>query len=304
MVMTLRNPPPGDSQFDLFVPYLSDIPLRDQRETMERPFFSLSKRRRLKPIDYTSPDGSTWVKVFPHQDFGMATIWDADILIWAASKISDHMRQRKNDPPPRTLQFMPYQLLQAIRRDVGGDQYKRLRDALDRLKTSMIKTNIRAKGRSKQASFSWLDQWTDDVDADGHSRGMSLTLSDWLYEGMIKDGGVLSIHPNYFLLTGAMERWLYRVARKHAGQQAHGWTCTLDVLYQKSGCEDRMTKFRATMLKVCTADSLPEYHLEWVAKTETGCPAIFMIRRDRLDSDHPAFQFPSKKDKRRPIYPA
>ena len=24
---------------------------------MERPFFSLSKRKRLKPIDYRSPDG-------------------------------------------------------------------------------------------------------------------------------------------------------------------------------------------------------------------------------------------------------
>jgi len=26
-------------QFDLFIPYVADVPLRDQRETMERPFF-------------------------------------------------------------------------------------------------------------------------------------------------------------------------------------------------------------------------------------------------------------------------
>ena len=42
------------AQFDLFVPYISDLPLRDQRETMERPFFSLAKRKRLKSIEYTS----------------------------------------------------------------------------------------------------------------------------------------------------------------------------------------------------------------------------------------------------------
>ena len=72
--MALKEPPKGDSQFDLFVPYLTDLPLRDQRETMERPFFSLAKRKRMKPIDYQSPDGSVWVKVQPHQDFGMATI--------------------------------------------------------------------------------------------------------------------------------------------------------------------------------------------------------------------------------------
>ena len=35
-----------DRQFDLFVTYLTDLPLRDQRDIMERPFFSLGKRKR------------------------------------------------------------------------------------------------------------------------------------------------------------------------------------------------------------------------------------------------------------------
>ncbi len=38
-------------EFDLFVPRMSSLPLKDQREVMERPFFSLSKRKRLKPIE-------------------------------------------------------------------------------------------------------------------------------------------------------------------------------------------------------------------------------------------------------------
>ena len=299
--MTLREPPHADAQFDLFVPYLTDLALRDQRETMERPFFSLSKRKRLKPIDYKSPDGSVWVKVQPHQDFGMATIWDADILIWAVSQVAEHMRQRKNEQPPRTISFMPYQLLQAIRRDVGGDQYKRLREGMDRLTHTAIKTNLRGKGRSKDASFHWLDKWTDDVDeATGHSRGMTITLSDWLYEGIVKDGGILSIHPDYFLLTGALARWLYRVARKHAGHQAMGWTCTANVLYEKSGCEDRPAKFRAAVKEICANDQLPEYHVEWIDRTESGEPAVHMIERAKLDPSHPAFKFPIKKDKRRP----
>ena len=37
-----------DAQFDFFVPYVADLPMRDQRETMERPFFSLAKRKRQK----------------------------------------------------------------------------------------------------------------------------------------------------------------------------------------------------------------------------------------------------------------
>ena len=39
-------------QFELFLPYLADLPLRDQREMMERPFFSLAKSKRVNPIDF------------------------------------------------------------------------------------------------------------------------------------------------------------------------------------------------------------------------------------------------------------
>jgi len=55
-----RDPNPT---FDLFIPLVNDLPLKDQREVMERPFFSLQKRKRLKPIEYRSPDGEAWVKV-------------------------------------------------------------------------------------------------------------------------------------------------------------------------------------------------------------------------------------------------
>jgi len=48
---------------------------------MERAFFSLAKRKHLKPIEYVSPNGEVFVNVFPNAEFGMATIWDADIPI-------------------------------------------------------------------------------------------------------------------------------------------------------------------------------------------------------------------------------
>src|SRR3546814_19794015 len=51
-----RDPSP---EFDLFIPLMGDLPLKDQRETMERPFFSLQQRKRVKPIEYNSPDGET-----------------------------------------------------------------------------------------------------------------------------------------------------------------------------------------------------------------------------------------------------
>ena len=64
--MPRRSPPKGDEQLDLFVAVFTDIPIRDQRDMMERPFFSLSKTPRLKPIEYRV--GDTWVEVSPEPE--------------------------------------------------------------------------------------------------------------------------------------------------------------------------------------------------------------------------------------------
>ena len=94
--MTRADRQSVSEQFDLFLPYLADMPLRDQREMMERPFFSLAKSKRVKPIDYKSPDGKLWVHVSGNPDYGMATIWDADILIYCASVLADMARRGLN----------------------------------------------------------------------------------------------------------------------------------------------------------------------------------------------------------------
>src|SRR6266852_8826762 len=70
---------------DPFVAIGGDASPRDQRDLMERPFFSLSKSPRIKPILYRANDVE--VQVFGMPEHGMATIWDADVLIWAASQI-------------------------------------------------------------------------------------------------------------------------------------------------------------------------------------------------------------------------
>ena len=267
-----------DPQLDLFVPYVADLGIRDQRETMERPFFSLGKRKRLKPIEYSSPDGGTFVTVLPHQEFGMATIWDADVLIWAASTLNDLKRRGVNDLP-RTLSFQPYDLLRGIGRQTGGNRYAALRQSLGRLQTTTITTNIRAGKGRKSRQFSWIDAWSDLTDEDGMtSRGMTITLSDWFYEGVVMDGGVLSIDFDYFAITGGRERWLYRVARKHAGGAgANGFAIALPTLFEKAGAEGTYRRFKHEMAKIAKANELPGYDLSLNKEGEQPC--IVMRRR-------------------------
>lgn len=294
-----------EEQFDLFVPFVTDLPLRDQRETMERPFFSLAKRKRLKPIDYTSPDGSTFVKVQPHADFGMATIWDADILIWAASVITEMKNRRENDIS-RKLMFQPYDLLRAIGRDTGGREYQRLREALSRLQSTVVVTNIRAKGRRRERQFGWIEGWTDVVDEESNaSKGMTITVSEWFHEGVIMDGGVLAIDPKYFEITGGRERWLYRVARKHAGgADGVGFAVSVKTLFDKSGAEGSYRRFKFEMERIVERNGLPEFFLAWEVDPKTKEPRVRMTRRSELDMTHPGYEIPryrsKRKDRQRP----
>lgn len=271
-----------DSQFDLFFPYMADLPLRDQREVMERPFFSLAKSKRLKPIDYKSPDGKVWVHVSANPNYGMATIWDADVLIYCASAVSDMRRRGVNDVP-QTLHLMPYDMLRAIGRPTTGRAYELLGQALDRLQSTTVKTNIRADNR-REATFSWIDSWSQLVDErTERSRGMSVTLARWFYEGLMMEGGVLSIDRRYFDITGGRERWLYKVARKHAGGAGpEGFAISMPTLFDKSGAESVYRRFKFEIGSIVQRNQLPSYHLALEAAAKSGEPLVRMVRRDRL----------------------
>ncbi len=287
-VMPKRAPPRKDFQPDLFAANYADIPVRDQRDTMERPFFSLAKKRRLAAIHYEV--GDVWVEVTANPNFGMATIWDADILIWAATQVTEALD--RGQQPSRTIRFQPYSLLKAIRRPVGGDHYRRLREALDRLTHTAVRTNIRGEGKKKTASFHWLEGWTEVTDeTTGQTRGMTITLPDWLYRGIVTKGGVLTIHEDYFLLTGGIERWLYRVARKHAGVQQLGWQFTMRQLYEKSGSAARFSDFAIDVRRAVETNELPEYSL-YVHRNSEGEEVVSFQRRSLLGASHPDFEPP------------
>lgn len=292
--MPRRRPTRSDLQADLFAASFSDVPIRDQREVMERPFFSLAKRPRLTPIEYRV--GDVWVDVSANPKFGMATIWDADILIWASTQITEALDRGLS--PSRSIQFHPYNLLTSIRRSAGGADYARLRAALERLTHTAVRTNIRGEGRKKFASFHWIESWTETTDEKtGDPMGMTITLPEWLYQGIVRRGGVLTIHEDYFLLTGGIERWLYRIARKHAGKQEHGWSFTMRQLYTKSGSTARYSDFAGDIRRLVQANSLPEYRAD-IYRNEHGEEFVRFTPRAALPlmhDDHEMPRFPGRR---------
>ena len=271
-------------QFEMFftLPDFSDISLRDYQETMQRPFFSLSKRKRIKPIEYTSPDKSVSVHVSPNPAYGMATIWDADIMIYLASHLNELRERGANDLSP-VIRLQPGDLLKRICWGTSGRAYERLVSALVRLQATTIKTNIRASAKSRETTFSWIDSYTHLVDErTQRSLGMEITLSKWFFDGVMDKRNVLSISPLYFEITSGLGKWLYRASRKHAGGNgAEGFTIGFETLHQKSGSESLYPVFKRKLLDLARVNDLPDISLE-VIDGDGPRPKMKMVMRRHL----------------------
>jgi len=246
---------------------------------MQRPFFSLSKNKRVKPIDYLSPDKSVRVHISANREYGMATIWDADILIYLASHFNELRESGRNDLSP-TVRVKPSVILDLVRWGVGGKAYKRLIGALDRLQTTTIKTNIRSDSKMRESVFSFIDSYTHLVcERTGKSLGMEITASKWMFEAMMDKRAILSISPDYFEISSGIGRWMYRVARKHAGGNgAKGFDIGIDTLYHKSGSESPFARFKAMLLHIVRQNDLPDVHLELIEEG-VSVPRVLMVMR-------------------------
>lgn len=270
-----------DSQLDLFIALPSDLPARDQQDLMERPFFSLSKNKRTTPIEYRV--GDNYIHVSANEKYGLATIWDADILIWAASQLTEALS--KGLKTSRFFRLSAYDLLKFIRRGTSGTDYERLKAALDRLKSTSVVTSIRQGKRKERHHFSWLNEWKEITDEQGRSLGIEFILPDWLYDGILNQRLVLSIDPAYFDLTSGIERWLYRVVRKHGGKQKAGWSFTFRQLYEKSGSIDRFANFAMHIRRITELQTIPEYWLS-IHRNEYDEELLHFIRRSCLPPGH------------------
>jgi plasmid replication initiation protein len=150
-------------------------------------------------------------------------------------------------------------------------------DALRRLKGTVVETNIRANSTRRREMFGLLDDWSHDTDAiTGHSKGIKITLPRWLYDGVATHRDVLAIAPAYFDLTSGIARWLYRLARRHAGKQAMGWRFTMKGLHERSGSTQPLNQFARDVRKVI-AKGVPEYQLD-IARGQLGDEIVSMVR--------------------------
>jgi len=244
-------------QLDLFRALPGDLAARDHQDLMAYPFFSLAKSPRIRPIDFRM--GKIAIRVEAVPEHGMATIWDADVLIWAASQIVE--ARDRGAKPSRLMAATPYENLTFVGRGTSARDYDRLKAALDRLQSTTVATSIRQPTGRRMHRFSWINEWKERADGNGRPVGIELILPDWFYAGVLDEALILTIDAAYFDLTGGLERWLYRLVRKHGGRQEGGWSFDLQHLHAKSGSLSPLKHFAFDLREIVRRQALPGYRL-------------------------------------------
>lgn len=273
-----RPAPLDDAQLMFFVPSVHDAPLKDDFNLMDIAPFALSKSGGQGVIRYELKDSV--ITIEGGAEVGIATAYDYDIVINMISHLAEATRRFRIDDakglkpsiPPQVYRPAAAEILKFCRRELGGKQYEDLERALARLQATHIRiTNLKGgegrRDRRETESFPLIGRYKvvsrtnqDRIDQ------VEIEIPGWVYDGVVRPDGkptILTLNPDYFLLSRPIARFVYRLARKAAGETEAFYS--LKELRKRSGSTMPLRKFRVAIQEIVEAAKtvpLPDYDLE------------------------------------------
>ena len=273
-------------QGELFV---LDSPLRGgvrgERSLMAYPFFALSKHAWMSQLRYES-DGVT-IEVNPGHK-GIATIYDKEVLLYIASLMATKIEE--SETVTRDFQFTAHDLFRVTGTAISSKSYEKLFDALDRLQSTQIRTNIETGGEGEDGFFSWVEnvrlQYTRSKDGGKRLKAVRVTLCEWLHRAIMKDRDILKYAPAYFQLS-PVNRRLYEIACATCPQDGET-SISLGKLRLQIGYQSPPRHFKQLVKEAVRESSIPGFVFaisEQSGRTNRVTDDIVTIRYD-WSADH------------------
>jgi plasmid replication initiation protein len=269
----LRAPPTDDAQLMFFVPTIYDAPIKDDVSLMDVAPFALGKNVRTGVITYELKD--SLITVEGGAEVGLATVFDYDIFLNMVSYLAEEVRRFRIDEskglrpslPPKVYRPSAAHILKFCRRRSGGRQYEEIEDALRRLaKTSITITNLAGGKRRQVDTRALIGEFTVISKTNtGKVDQIEIRVPDWVYLSVVRADKVLpllTLNPDYFLISSGLGRFIYRLARKAAGRNEARYTAR--ELHKRSGSPQEFRFFLRDLKEFVTrtqAFPMPDYDL-------------------------------------------
>ena len=249
--------PDRHPQQDFFVLDIADVVPKDDTASMEHPLFSLATKPDMRHLVYQS--GGHKLEITPSGK-GLPTIFDKDILIFCISQLMH--KKNRGEKIGKRVRFSARELSIATNRPIGGNHYKRLEQAFQRLRGTSFTTNIQTGNKIETRVFGLVDEggFVRTADERFQLDYCEVVLSDWLMRA-IEGDEVVTISNDYFRLRRPLERRIYEIARKFCGSQPR-WQVGLAKLKEKTGSNAPLKKFRLNLREIIEGDHTPFYRIE------------------------------------------
>ena len=258
---------------------------KDSRHFMDVALFRISKQedRAGEVIRYDLADGYVEVKAGPD---GMASIWDYDIVLMLISHLTESMnlyKRGRGAMPGRLFAPRVSDVLKFCQSGDGGNQSKSIESALDRLKGTTIKSVLHRPSQNSKSvtrevkSESLISGYRVlSVTNSGRIDRVEIEAPSWLYKQVIHSHGaaVLTVNQDYFLIKSGVGRFVYRLARRAAGNSSAKWG--FKTIYERSSSKC-FKGFCRILRDLIMSDNLPEYHL--YEEVGLSGPQLIMTRR-------------------------
>lgn len=224
---------------------------RNERNLMLFPFCSTSKAKRIKSIKYSSADGKRWLEVTANYKYGMAKIWDFDILRFALSKAGEIAL--KIGYFPSSIEFSGYECLKALGRNPrSGSNVEWIKEGLTRLCLTGYSGNIFRENEKITEIFTLIKaSYTDQA---GKLERINISFDERLVESVRYSKGLLVIDPNLIREEAGIKKRLLELVAVSIGKEST-WTVGLKRLQAMCAHEGELKGFKR---------QLKEYELPWV----------------------------------------
>ena len=299
----LRDAPADDGQFSLFVPVIYDAPVKDDVNLMDVAPFTMGKNRRTRMMRYELKDSI--ITVDGSAEHGLATVFDYDIFLHMVSYLAEEARRYHVDvskglrpsAPARVYRPSASHILKFCRRSSGGRQYKDLESALDRLASTRIKIVPLHGGKRREViNMPLIDKYRAVSETvNGHVDEIEIYIPVWVYDAVVRENGapqILTLHPDYFLISQGLGRVIYRLARRAAGKAEARYS--IAEVFKRSGSSQALPQF-TQMLRQLVASTkmfpLPDYDLDLV-DGQTGQLLLMRYREGGQKEKHASHAAP------------
>ncbi|MEQ8399286.1 MAG: replication initiator protein A [Gammaproteobacteria bacterium] len=266
------------------LPLKLDSPLfgavKGERNVMAFPWFDLDRRALKSRIAFEDSDLGVTIEVRAGGAGGCPTIYDKDLILYAATVIAKRADDNDFDGSDRdrTIDFTIHDFMRVASRSTDKNAYDNFHNMLDRLTTASIRTNIEvAVGDGEMEGldgwFTWFESGTAvkyrrTKDGQKRVQRVRIVVGKWLWNAIVKDRKILTYDPRYFDLDPVARR-LYDLARVHVGRQPR-WQIGLAKLQRRIGDNRRLAKFADALLAIQERDSLPSYRFRVVMALRAG----------------------------------